>query len=147
MRALRWLGVLLVCYSLVPLVNATVPAAAHLAGERLTVSHDYDSYECISDLGVPPLAGLYGGCDAYARPDGGELRAVTLRGPSGKTFLPSKSRGTAWGWGRQAYLWEGTASLLLGVVGVLLFLMGVTLLIRVFPRTSGETVKSPARAT
>jgi len=143
MRTLRWLGVLLVCYSLVPLVNATVPAAAHVIGQRLTVSHESDSYECINDLGMPPLAGLYGGCDAYARPDGGELRAVTLRGPAEKTFLPPKSRGTAWGWGRQAYLWEGTGTVLLGVVGLLLFAVGVTLLIRGLPRTRGD-LKSPA---
>ncbi|NUT19946.1 MAG: hypothetical protein HOV77_12210 [Hamadaea sp.] len=144
MRTLRWLGVLLLCYSLVPLVNATVPAAAHLAGQQLTVSHDgSDSYECLSDLGAPPLAGLYGGCDAYARPEGGELRPVTLRGPSEKTFLPPKARDTAWGWGHQAYLWEGTSTALFGVVGILLFLLGVTLVIRGFRRTS-EVIKSPA---
>ncbi|MEV0271959.1 hypothetical protein AB0H43_24535 [Hamadaea sp. NPDC050747] len=144
MRALRWLGVLLVCYSLVPLVNATVPAVAHLAGQRLTVSHDgSDSYECLSELGAPPLAGLYGGCDAYARPEGGELRQVTLRGPSEQTFLRPKARATAWGWGRQAYLWEGTPTTLLGVAGLLLFLLGVSLLIRGFRRTP-EVLKSPA---
>ncbi|MEV6971638.1 hypothetical protein AB0M47_41730 [Hamadaea sp. NPDC051192] len=144
MHTPRWLGVLLVGYSLVPLVNATVPAVAHLAGQRLTVSHDgSDSYECLSDLGAPPLAGLYGGCDAYARPAGGELRPVTLRGPSDKTFLPPKARDTAWGWGRQAYLWEGTSTAVFGLVGLLLFLSGVTLLIRGTRRTN-EVLKSPA---
>ena len=144
MRTLRWLGVLLVCYSLVPLVNATVPTVAHLAGQRLTVSHDgSDSYECLSDLGAPPLAGLYGGCDAEAQPDGGDRRQVTLRGPSEQTFLPSKARDTAWGWGHQAYLWQGTSTGLFGAVGVLLFLLGVTLVIRSVRRTK-EVLKSPA---
>jgi hypothetical protein len=144
MRAARWLGLLLVGYSLMPLVNATVPAAAHTFGQRLTVSHDYDSYECMSDIGAPPLAGLYGGCDAYARPDGGEIRPVTLRGPEEKTFLQPKTRATAWGWGSQAYLWGGSSTILFGCVGLVVFLAGLTLVVGGFRRTR-EKEPEPAR--
>jgi len=145
-RTLRLVvGLLLVAYSLVPLVNATVPAAVHMFGQQVTVSHDYDSYECVSDVGAPPLAGLYGGCDAYAGPDGGEIRPVTLHGPEEKTFLQPKTRATAWGWGNLAYLWGGPGTYLFGGVGLVVFLAGLTLLVSGFRRTWAKEPE-PARA-
>ncbi|NUT32614.1 MAG: hypothetical protein HOV79_06010 [Hamadaea sp.] len=137
MTARRWLGLVLVCYSVIPLVNATVPAAARVTGERLVVSHDYDSYECMVEIGAPPLAGLYGSCGATGLPEEGDARSITLHGPGVVAeWLRPGDRRDAWGWGGQAYVWPGGAATAVAATGAVVFVGGFALLLGGFRRTT-----------
>jgi hypothetical protein len=141
----RWLGLLLVLYSLVPMVNATVPLVAGLSGDELTVTHQFDSYECTEPVAAPPLAGLYGSCAAEAHPAGGPTRGVTLHGP-GVTpeLLGRTAKVDASGWGGQVYLPTTALETVVGIVGPILFLTGLAMFVGSFRRTRTPQEKAAA---
>jgi hypothetical protein len=135
----RWVGLLLILYSLVPMLNATVPLVAGLAGDELTVTHRFDSYECTDPVGAPPLAGLYGSCAAEAQKAGGPVREVTLHGPDvTPSMLGTDAKVDAAGWGGQVYLPTTALETVVGIVGPLLFLLGLVMFVSSFRRTEAE---------